>query len=343
MSQQGGSTSTTSSGAAADAAAGIHISNRSWRRIGSGLALAGMAGLTAVALGELDRLIRASPPAGWAEPRPERRPLAVGPTKTDSWTLWTGAALHEQLGSWIVVSALLDLLLVVALALLLLRIVGLVYRERRQVPTIVLAVYVGPRDSRTCSRSAAAGRSPPENGGAATAIGSVMAGATIVKWLALIVFFVAILRIEPYRRVLARRLSQDRAGGLGASPRHAGDPRHRRPLVHPGRRPARPAARRAAAVGGRVRVGARRARRGRPHHDGDRHVRAGAPAHPVPRPDPCARAAPPSGRVVPWMPRRPGSSPRRSWPASPSSCSCSPSCSAGAPASTCRRSPRCSP
>jgi hypothetical protein len=187
---------------------GVHISSRSWRRIGSGLALAGMAALTAVVLGELDRLISSVPASDGRSHALNVVLSPVGPTKIESWPLWSGSTLHGQLGSWIVFSALLDLLLVAALALLLMRIVGLVYRRRRLVPTIVLAVYVGAEGLEDFLQIAGGVAVAVGNADVALPIGAVMSGATVVKWLALIVFLVAILRIEPYRRVLARRLSR---------------------------------------------------------------------------------------------------------------------------------------
>ena len=122
-----------------------------------------------------------------------------------------------------------------------------------------------------------------DNAASAGALGSVMAVVSTVKCLALIVFGVAMLRIAPYRRVLARHVG--RIGQaiwvhrlatlailvivvLACIP--AADLLDQLPDVQ-----------RQWADG--FRVGARRLRRPRPSRDGARHVRARTSPHPVPR------------------------------------------------------------
>ena len=68
-------------------------------------------------------------------------PVAL--TKTDSWNLWAGGTHHQQVGVWIAASAALDLVLVLALALLAQRLIDFVDSTgRRRWPIRALAVYL---------------------------------------------------------------------------------------------------------------------------------------------------------------------------------------------------------
>ncbi|MFD4420799.1 hypothetical protein ACFWN7_04745 [Agromyces sp. NPDC058484] len=186
----------------------IIISDRSWSRIGSGLTLVAVAALVAVALGEVDRLIASVP---GSDNRSHSLNVVLSPlalSKTDSWSAWAGASLHRELGSWIITSALLDAVMVVALFALLWRLVHMVDRAHRGVPTVVLLVYAAAEFGEDVWQilggwAVSAGEAP-----VAGWIGWVMAVFTTVKCLALVVFFIAVLRIGAYRHTVAHRIAR---------------------------------------------------------------------------------------------------------------------------------------
>lgn len=187
---------------------GIRISARSWQRVGSGLTWVAIAALVAVALGELDRLI-ASVPAGDGRSHPLNVVLSpVALAKFDSWEWWARAVLNEQLGGWIAASALLDLVLMLALAVLIRRLIDLAYRSNRRVPGLALILYVVAEVVENGFQLAGGWIVQAGNVEIARALGSVVAGATTVKALALFVIVLAVLRIAPYRAVLARRIAR---------------------------------------------------------------------------------------------------------------------------------------
>ena len=198
----------------------ITISDRSWKRIGSSLALVATAALLAVVLGELDRLIASVP--GF-DNRSHSLNVVLSPvalSKTDSWSMWAGALLHRELGSWIIASAVLDGVMVMMLFALLWRLVHMLDREHQgvtkrqegtghlKVTIIVLIVYAAAEFGEDVWQVLGGWAVSAGQPIAAGWIAWVIAAFTTVKAAALVVFVVAILRITPYRRILARRIAR---------------------------------------------------------------------------------------------------------------------------------------
>ena len=188
---------------------GVVITPTEWRHIGSGLSLLSIAALTAVVLGELDRLI-ASVPAGDGRSHPLNMVLSPAAAwRTESWTAWAGAERHEQLGKWIGTSALLDLVLVLALTLLFARLIALAPAETdRRVPTAAVVAYVVSEGFECLLQLRQAIAVSLGSSDAVAAVDRFMAAATIGKWVALTVFWVAVFRIPAYRREMAPRASR---------------------------------------------------------------------------------------------------------------------------------------
>ncbi|RZS65743.1 hypothetical protein EV187_1445 [Agromyces ramosus] len=193
----------------------VIIGDDAWRRIAARLTWVAVAALFAVMLGELDRLI-ASVPAGDGRSHSLNVVLSpLGATKVDSWVAWAGAALNEVIGRWIVLSALLDLMLVLALVMLLVALIRIAPRPRTQVVPIVAVVAYASAEVIEDALQIAGGLAvivgAPSIAGEpsiAHVLGVVMAVFTTLKALSLLVFAVAMLRIAAYRRELGRQVAR---------------------------------------------------------------------------------------------------------------------------------------
>ena len=187
----------------------VLIGNESWRRIGTMLTWVAVASLVAVMLGEIDRLI-ASVPGGDGRSHSLNVVLSpLGATKTDSWLQWAAAPLNQVIGRWIVLSALLDLLLVLALVVLFMALVRIAARPRsRVVPIVAVVAYASAElieDALQIGGGFAVIAGEPT---VAQRLGIAMAVFTTLKALSLLVFAVAVLRIAEYRRELRRQIAR---------------------------------------------------------------------------------------------------------------------------------------
>ena len=113
-----------------------------WRSLGQTLSLASVVLLIAVALAELDRLIASVPDA---DGQSHSLNLALSPLsllQRTSWSAWANMPWHEQIGQWIILSAVLDAVMVLAYAILLHRLITVAPRSAQLVPSIAFATII---------------------------------------------------------------------------------------------------------------------------------------------------------------------------------------------------------
>ncbi|QAY73555.1 hypothetical protein ET445_09600 [Agromyces protaetiae] len=177
---------------------GVRIEPRTWRSIGAVLSWIAVAALVGVVLGEIDRLIASVP----ADGRSHSLNVAISPlaiTHVDSWAAWASAPLHDRLGYWITLSAVVDLVLAFALVQLFLRLLHLAGEELRLVPAYAIASYAVfeliENSLQAIAGIAIASGLPT----LADAISWPLAFASTGKVLSLVVLIVAFLRIKAYR------------------------------------------------------------------------------------------------------------------------------------------------
>ena len=187
----------------------VHVKRSEWRAVASGLSWLALAAVVAVVLGELDRLISSVP---GSDGRSHSLNIVLTPvalTKTDSWIFWARGTHYEQVGVWIAASAALDLVLVLALALLAQRLIEFVDSTgRRRWPIRALAVYLlaeWVEDILQFIGGIAVMRGEP---GVAGGLGWAVAAFSTAKFLAILFFIVAILRSVEYRSEIAKRISR---------------------------------------------------------------------------------------------------------------------------------------
>ena len=187
----------------------VLIGGESWRRIGAMLSWVAVASLVAVMLGEIDRLI-ASVPGGDERSHSLNVVLSpLGATKTDSWLQWADAELNQAIGRWIVLSALLDLLLVLALVVLFMALVRIAARPRsRVVPTVALVAYASAELIEDAFQIGGGFAVVAGDPAVAQRLGIAMAVFTTLKALSLLVFAFAVLRIAAYRREMRRQIAR---------------------------------------------------------------------------------------------------------------------------------------
>lgn len=184
----------------------IPIPAKTWRRLGQTLSLASVVLLIAVALAELDRLIASVPDA---EGQSHSLNLALSPLsllQRTSWSAWANMPWHEQIGQWIILSAVLDAVMVLAYAILLHRLIAVAPRTAQLVPSIAFATIIA---SEVLEGALQLGAGAAVSIGAAEvahSIGRIMAFVTLAKVLGFVVFAVAVLRIPEYRSWIGGRL-----------------------------------------------------------------------------------------------------------------------------------------
>ena len=186
----------------------VRLAPERWRTIGSGLSWLALAALVAVVLGELDRLIASVP---GEDGRSHSLNVVLAPialSLTGTWRQWAGGSFYEDVGTWIVVSAALDLVMVFALIMLAQRLIRLGLRGSQRWPRVALVAFVLAELVEDCLMMAGGSMVRQGEADVAEALGRIIAGATTAKWLAIIVFLVAVVRIGPYRTAIGGRLAR---------------------------------------------------------------------------------------------------------------------------------------
>lgn len=184
------------------------IGDAVWRRVGRVLSLAATVLLIAVALAELDRLIASVPDADGRSHSLNLVLGPLGPFQHESWAAWAHMPWHADLGVWIALSAVLDLVMVAAYATLLRGLVRQAPRRAQTVPRIALIAIVGAEVLEDALQLVAGLTVANGLEAASGAVGGVLVWATVIKVLGFVVFGVAVLRITAYRSWLANRIAR---------------------------------------------------------------------------------------------------------------------------------------
>lgn len=184
------------------------IDERVWRRTGQGLSLAAVVLLIAVALAELDRLIASVPDAVGQSHSLNMVLSPLSLLQRTSWSAWAEMPWHGQLGWWIILSALLDAVMVVAYAILLHRLIVTAPRPAQTVPAIAFATIIASECLEGALQIGAGAAVSTGAADVAHAVGRLMAFVTLVKVLGFVVFGVAVLRIPEYRGYLGSRIGR---------------------------------------------------------------------------------------------------------------------------------------
>lgn len=180
-----------------------------WKGAGSLLSWLVLASLVAVVLGELDRLITSVPGSDGRSHSLNVLLTPLSVTQRDSWPRWAEAPLHDQLGFWIVASAVIDFALVLAIFMIARRTIRVVVEDRpRRVPEVALALYLVSEVAENVVQIVAGGGVMAGSAAVAAGAGFVMIIPTSFKVLALVVLVVALLRLPAYRAVLRPRFAR---------------------------------------------------------------------------------------------------------------------------------------
>ncbi|WP_022890642.1 hypothetical protein [Agromyces italicus] len=182
------------------------IQARTWQRIGEGLSLASIVLLIAVALAELDRLIASVPDAAGQS---HSLNLALSPfslLQRTSWSAWAEMPWHTQIGQWIILSAALDAVMVVAYAILLHRLILTAPRSAQAVPAIAFATILASECLEAALQIGAGAAVATGMTDVAHSVGRLIAFVTLAKVLGFIVLAVAVMRIPEYRSWIGGRL-----------------------------------------------------------------------------------------------------------------------------------------
>lgn len=180
-----------------------------WRGAGSLLSWLVLASLVAVVLGELDRLITSVPGSDGRSHSLNVLLTPLSVTQRDSWSRWAEAPLHDQLGFWIVASAVVDFALVLAIFKLARRAIRVVAEDRpRRVPEFALALYLVSEVAENVAQIVAGGGVMAGSAAVAAGAGVAMIIPTLFKVVSLVVLVVAILRLPDYRAELRPRFAR---------------------------------------------------------------------------------------------------------------------------------------